>query len=242
VPTLAAGDHRALYLAWLLAAQSELDDDEMEPSVPPNLASLSGPLHTLAAFLRIDEDLLAVAAQASDPRASDLSTAGLDEWVTSLPVPEKDALLLRVIHGDPHVHSELRQRFRRQQHDTPTSGTRTVKELLAAASARRTHRQQEAEHRAAAEHARREREAAIAREKRLDALAAQEEQAWHKVSTLIETKKPGNYDDAVALLVDLKAVGERAGAPEGFHERYQQLRLDHRGKPSLMQRLDRAGL
>ena len=33
--TLAAGDLRLLYLAWLLALQSdEVDDDETEPSVP----------------------------------------------------------------------------------------------------------------------------------------------------------------------------------------------------------------
>jgi hypothetical protein len=32
---LAAGDLRALYLAWLLSAQTELDDEEIEPPVPP---------------------------------------------------------------------------------------------------------------------------------------------------------------------------------------------------------------
>lgn len=35
---LAAGDHRALYLAWLLGAQNgELEDDAIEPPVPPGL-------------------------------------------------------------------------------------------------------------------------------------------------------------------------------------------------------------
>ena len=44
---LARGDHRALYIAWLLCAQTgELDDKEIEPPVPPGLANLSDPLKT----------------------------------------------------------------------------------------------------------------------------------------------------------------------------------------------------
>lgn len=39
---LAAGDHRALYLGWLLAAQTELDEDEQEPPVPPGMSELTG--------------------------------------------------------------------------------------------------------------------------------------------------------------------------------------------------------
>src|SRR5262249_343388 len=65
---LAAGDTRLLYLAWLLCVQGrELDDDEVEPAVPPGLGELSGPLRSLADFLRLDQDLLAVAAEASRP-------------------------------------------------------------------------------------------------------------------------------------------------------------------------------
>ena len=63
---LAGGDRRALYLAWLAGARAGLlEDDETEPPVPPGLGSLSASLRALADFLRVDEDLLAVAAAQS---------------------------------------------------------------------------------------------------------------------------------------------------------------------------------
>jgi hypothetical protein len=137
---LAAGDYRALYIAWLLAAQSELDDDEIEPPVPPALGSLSGQLRALVDFLRIDEYLLAAAASASDLRAHEIPEVGPVNWIQNLADPDKDALLLRVIGGDPYVRCEMLQNIRKQHQDTPRSGNRTVGELLAAASARRAGR------------------------------------------------------------------------------------------------------
>ena len=38
-------DYRSLYLAWLFCVQmEEMEDDELEPPVPPNLADLNAPL------------------------------------------------------------------------------------------------------------------------------------------------------------------------------------------------------
>jgi hypothetical protein len=63
---LAAGDLRLLYLAWLHSAGAgELDDEQSEPPVPANLATLNAPLRSLVDFIGLDEDLLAVAAQNS---------------------------------------------------------------------------------------------------------------------------------------------------------------------------------
>ncbi len=71
---LAAGDLRGLYLAWLSAygtwerdedAFGDDDEDEREPPVPAGLGSLTAPQVALAGFLRLDPDLLAVAAQGS---------------------------------------------------------------------------------------------------------------------------------------------------------------------------------
>jgi hypothetical protein len=54
---LAHGDLRALYLGWLLCVQhGELDDEDIEPAVPPGLGQPSASLESLASFLRIDED------------------------------------------------------------------------------------------------------------------------------------------------------------------------------------------
>ena len=94
---LASGDLRVLYLVWLLCAQGgALEDDVAEPPVPPDLAALTAPLRSLADLLRIDEDLLAVAALASERSISDdRSAVDLARWVENLPVAEKNALLVR---------------------------------------------------------------------------------------------------------------------------------------------------
>lgn len=62
---LVAGDLRALYLAWLAGAAAGFLDDAIEPLVPPGLGDLSASLKALAEFLRVDDDLVAVAAERS---------------------------------------------------------------------------------------------------------------------------------------------------------------------------------
>ncbi|MEU5948547.1 hypothetical protein ABZ793_23710 [Micromonospora sp. NPDC047465] len=242
---LAAGDRRLLYLSWLLCVQGrELDDDELEPPVPPGLADLSGPLRALVDFLRLDPDLLAVAAETSTPLKDPTpSTAVLSRWVKALPDSEKDDVVLRLLRGDDaHLRSELLARFHGTTPSDSTGGRRMVGELLAAAGQRRLRRQRLTHEREAAERERRERAAAAAREQHLNALAGRQEQAWQRVAAMIETKRPKEYDAAVALMVALKALADRDGDTEVFHQRVRQLRERHARKPSLLDRLDRAEL
>jgi hypothetical protein len=108
---LAAGDLRLLYLAWLLALQSdEVDDEETEPPVPAGLGNLSAGLQAIVDFFEIDEDLIAVAA-ASSPALKE--SAGLAEWVAARPAQEKDELLTRTAAGEgAQVQALLLRRFR----------------------------------------------------------------------------------------------------------------------------------
>ena len=243
---LAAGDTRLLYLAWLLCVQGrEVDDAEREPPVPPGLASLSGPLRGLADFLRLDQDLLAAAAEASAPLTAkaEPSTAELTRWVAGLPTAEKDAALVRLLGGeDAGLRAELLRRFHGPVAGAAPSPGRTVGELLAAAEQRWAERQRLAEERKAAARARREQAAAAAMQQRLNTLAGRQDQAWQQVSAMIDTKKPKEYDAAVELLRDLKALAERDGGTPAFTGRLRQLRQDHARKPSLLDRLDRAKL
>lgn len=242
---LAAGDRRLLYLAWLLCVQGrELDDDEPEPPVPAGLGDLSGPLQALVDFLRLDADLIAAAAETSPARKEKgPSAAVLSRWVKALPESEKDEVVLRVLRGDGvHLRSELLARFHGPTRDEAGGGGRSVGELLAAAEQRWARRQRRARERAAAERERRERAAAVAREQRLDALAGSEDQAWQQVTAMIESKKPKEYDAAVALMADLKALAERDGDGQAFRRRVRQLREVHARKASLLDRIDRAGL
>jgi hypothetical protein len=241
---VASGDLRALYLAWLLSAQTELDEDEIEPPVPPGLGTITAPLRSLADFLRIDMDLLAVAATGSNGSpASDISDSDLARWVEGLPTAEKNAILIGLLRGDdPHLGAQLRLRFSGETSIESTAGVRTVGELLSTANARREAREMRVEQERAEQDARHRQQVRIAREKHLDSLALQQEQAWRRVSTLIDTKRPRDYDTAVQILQDLRAVGERDGRADTFEQRVAQLRQQHHRKPSLLERLDTAGL
>ncbi|TDC70583.1 hypothetical protein E1200_04930 [Actinomadura sp. GC306] len=251
---LAAGDLRALYLAWLAAygswerdedAFDQDEEDELEPPVPAGLRALTASQRALADFLRLDPDLLQVAARTSPPLADTKDDGGqLAEWIEALPVRDVKALLLRVAQGQGHrVQMELLRRFRgkpdAEKDDRPR---RTVAELLDTAAQVRHEREREAEAARAAQEARREQQRAAAREKRLDALARDPELTWVRVDALIDTRKPSDYDVAVELLKDLQALADRAGLPQEFTERLTLLRRKHHRKPGLIARFDRAAL
>lgn len=242
---LVGGDHRLLYLAWLMGIQwDHVEDEDTEPPVPAGLADLSGALRAIADFLEIDEDLIAVAAEAS-PALNEEPAAGLADWITTLPAAEKDKLLTMVVDGEgPQVQALLLRRFRGSvpgQHE-PAQPARTAAQLWAAAGERRTVRE---ESEARARRAEEERAAvaeAAAYNERLDHLAARAEAVWQEAENLIETKKPRDYDLAVALLCDLSALARRDGGHNAFTVRFLQLRSRHERKPSLQERFDKAGL
>ena len=209
------------------------------------LASLSPSLRAVFEFLHVDGDLLAAAAEASEPLgAIEPSGAELSRWIANLSVKEKDVLLTRLVgRDDPNVRLELSRRVREDAHAQPDAdGTRSVGELREAAARIRERREQLAAKRKAEEKARAARAHAAARERHLSALALRQEQAWQRVRAAIDTRQPGQYDAAVELLGDLRAVGEREGRLAAFEHQLQDLRQQHSKKPSLLRRLDRAGL
>src|SRR5690606_35989960 len=96
------------YLAWLHSvAAGELDDDEIEPPVPANLATLSAGQRRLVDFIRLDQDLLDTAATGSRRRDPATPTkVQLAAWVRALPAVEKDALIV-VINARRRAASRL---------------------------------------------------------------------------------------------------------------------------------------
>jgi hypothetical protein len=243
---LARGDLRALYLGWLLRAQTgELGDDDTEPPVPPGLGQLSASLESLAEFLRINGDLLHVAAEASPPFGdTGLDRSDVRAWVGRLPAKDKDELITNlVIDADHSQIAELLQRFLKERagNDTAATTGRTVSRLLRAAEAYTTERKRVEAEKRAKEKARCEREAAIAREKHLDGLVGREPKLWTKVDSLVATKQPKNYDQAVKILVDLRDLAAR-GKGGDFGLRIEALRQAQGKKPSFIDRLRKAGL
>jgi hypothetical protein len=239
------GDLRCLYLAWLLCIQNgEIDDDEVEPCVPANLEELSASERSFADFFGIDRDLLEVAARRSSRSSrKDDNREALKSWVHDLREEEKDEILLRVMADEAHVGMEFKMRFAREMsgRNKPAieEHRRTAGELLKAAEELTQEHERQAVVRAAAEKSREEKELAAARNKYLQSLTGKENKIWLKIESLISTKQPGKYDEAVKLLVDLRDIAEGRGKSEDFLSRYRELCRKHEKKPSLLRKIQK---
>ncbi len=130
---LLGGDLRSLYLGWLASVQAgEIEEDEVEPPLPPGLKRLSASLKDLADFLRIDDKLLkATAALDSGDAPTAPSRADLSRWINALSVAEKNKILLRLAQGsDPSLREAFLRRLR--QLSPKTSGREAAKKKAAA--------------------------------------------------------------------------------------------------------------
>ncbi|MCB2189813.1 MAG: hypothetical protein KQJ78_25650 [Deltaproteobacteria bacterium] len=244
------GDYRCLYLGWLYCSQmEEFEEEELEPPVPPNLGSLNAPLKEFVDFMRINTDLVAVAAQksASTTNFHAVDEKALSAWISKISVEEKDDILLRLMQGNnPHLGAELLQRYRSRNGSKKIGESdmapRAVKELIAKAEIYATERERRIAEKKAKEAAQKAREKAIIRENYLNGLTNREDQVWKQVDKLIGTKRPSDYDSAVQLLVDLRDLGIREKREKSFQEKLQRIREMHSRKPSLMERLQKSGL
>jgi hypothetical protein len=203
---LATGDLRLLYLAWLAAHGAwERDEDAFhrdaddDPSHPchPGWGMLTAAQRALADFLRLDDDLLTIAAQTSPPLEQIAGNPGeLAAWVKRLPVVEKDRLLRRVVQGDAaRIRIEMLRRFRGENTpNIPVLPRRTVADLLDNAARLRSDRGPRLAAQRTEEEAHHEKARALARERRLDELAREQTAACSRVDALIATRKPAEYD------------------------------------------------
>ena len=112
---LLQGDLRAAYIAWLCNVQAgELDEDQHEPPVPVGLSEAPAPLASLVKLLRVDPDLLAAAAESSDPVR--VSSNEVHAWIKARPPAEKDRWLLRAVdRPESALGTELLAAFRRER-------------------------------------------------------------------------------------------------------------------------------
>jgi hypothetical protein len=233
---LLAGDMRALYLLWLAGVQvGEVPDDAMEPPVPESLDALTGSQVALMEFLRIDRDLVGVAAAASPAaRGPRLDVA---RWVSGLAESERDALLVGLLEGkDPLLRAETLRRAGSGKRGG--AGVRSADELLDEATKQREQREQAEREARAARMSESARRAEAARRTKLALLAAEGDRAWTRVAARIAEKKPSGYDVAVDLLVDLREVCD----PAVFASRLAALRREHGRKVTFVERLGHAGL
>ena len=244
------GDYRCLYFGWLFCAQmGYFEYDEFEPPVPPRLGNLNGPLKSFVDFMRIDTNLVAVAAEnsASKEVLQSVDQKALSAWISNLPEKEKDDFLLRLIKGhDPHLGAELVQQYQQTVLIKDNRGRdikpRTVADLISKGETYAAERKRQIAEQETKEKDRKERERAIIREKYLNELAKRGDQVWRQVDELIKTKRQSDYDSAVQLILDLRDLAIKMNKDRPFQEKLLGLREKHRRKPSLVRRLNEAGL
>ncbi|NJN21542.1 MAG: hypothetical protein HC812_10650 [Leptolyngbya sp. RL_3_1] len=232
---LLQGDCRLLYLAWLrmadeLAGYGELEADPVEPPIPPNLGQLSSGLKAFIELVSLDPDLVNAAAQASPSQAAAAATP-LEDRLSDLSDAEQKQFLLKLVRREPHVDLQLIRRLQElagtpQTELTAAPGQRRLSELVAIADEVSTARQKK--------------EKTAARKKRiqeLEALAPKAAQTWERVRQLINLKQVKPYDEATALLKDLRDLAEYQGQLPVFTQQLERLRSDYSNRPALMQRL-----
>jgi hypothetical protein len=200
--------------------------------------------------MHIDADMLQVAARTSQPVED--ATPKRDEiraWVAGLPATEKDEWLTRLVAGEEvSLGSDLLRRLIKGRHPEArdaaetTTRRRTVGELLRAAEEHTEERRRIAKRKAAEAKARREREAAIARAKYLKEIAGREPKLWNEVTSLIASRQPKSYDQAVNLLVDLRDLAASNNKSATFESRLRSLEELHARKGNLLKRIKKAGL
>ena len=235
---LLTGDVRLLYLAWLRAvpncagyAAHNIEDDPIEPPIPPNLCKLSAPLETFVELVELDPDLVAAAAKASKKAtAKSKAQPPLEANLVNLSASEKEVFLLKLVRREPHVDLQLINRLQELAGPTdaaPSSvtGYRKLSELTEMMDEIFTKREKKEQ-----EKARRK------RIKELEALAPKEEKLWQQVVVLIKTKQAKPYDEATALLQDLRDLAEYQKKLPDFIKCFKDLQDEYQNRPALMRR------
>jgi hypothetical protein len=240
-------DFRCLYLGWLFSVQNgEFSDEVLEPPVPAGLRELSAPYDSLIEFLGIDEDLVEVAASASEPLKAGPSRKDFTVWIRGLTEKEKDGLLVNALsEPDGRWRIELLRRFEHENVTVSAHGAverRTIADLLTASHARAEERMRKLNAQRAAEAARKKAKEEANRALYLDNMAKREKAVWKQVDALIQKRQPKDYDRAVVLLTDLHDLAVRQGDETGFQLTIEELRKTHAAKDSFLRRLTKAKL
>lgn len=236
---LLGGDLRLLYLVWLRVApclaeydlKKELEKDPIEPPLPANLDRLSPSLKAFIELVELDRDLVAAAAQISPRDRTSSEPPPWENWLPALSEREKQEFLLKLVRKEPHVDLQLINRLKElagAERSTPqfTSGKRRFSELKELADRLRVEREEKEHNDARKKHS-----------KELEKLAAKEAQAWDKVVELIELKQAKTYDEATALLTDLRDLARYQGRLLEFSQRFEQLKKDYNKRSALISRL-----
>jgi hypothetical protein len=133
--TILRGDYRLLYLAWLkgLTVTYDVDEEALEPPIPPGLNDLTPPLREFVELFDVDPAMIRSAAKRS-PRLETpaLSEDDLREAIAQIPPEEKEGFLLRLARDEPCLSLALNRRLGTLTDVPPaeTEARRTVAQVL----------------------------------------------------------------------------------------------------------------
>lgn len=242
---LLRGDLRPLYLGWLAAA-ADINDDVLEPQVPPGLADLSPSQQALAEFIEVDPDMLVAAAAGSARVAKDdpVRAAGIDAWLDGWS-REEMAIMLKLIAQGHGIEAERRIRsghaaWLETQRPlaiapVPRRNVGRLRELARSASSVRM--VEEANERDRQEAGRRQ-----LREATLRLLMADVPRRWAAVDALAQRGSASGYEQAVRALADLAEGYALTSDSKAFDRALRHLLVRHATRGALLRRLTEAGL
>lgn len=235
------GDPRALYIVWLAAqrmrkgaddVEDEDDEEEYEidvPRVPPGLGTLTSAQQALADLLQLPRELLIAAAQHSraptESPDDDVAT-----WVKMLPLDRSTEYLVRLAHNERglarRLVTELLDLRKDRSPVTPTGERVTYSFLLAESTAIRDQMERE----------KREQER-LARQRHVQDVHDHQNDYWRQVDAAVARGSGPGYDEAVQLLVELRAVADQFNETQAFQERFWAWVEPHLRRPAFVKRL-----
>ncbi|WP_049621307.1 hypothetical protein [Frateuria defendens] len=242
---LLRGDLRSLYLGWLAGANS-LDDDALEPEVPPDLAELSSAQQALAEFLEIDPDLLEAArvgSTASPPLGGD-EAQRMAAWLDTWQAPNMKDVLKRIALGQgqeaerqvkSHYAAWLKAQCPISSPDSPRRCVAELREL--ARSAATVRREREARAREA-----REAEQRRQHETYLRSLMRRCDQYWKQADSEATRGVASGYERAAHLLSTLAEGYALVSSRKAFDRELRRFLVPHARRAALLRRLTDAGL
>lgn len=230
-----AGDLRVLYLTWLaLLKHGSIEGEEMEPPVPPGLATLSPALQALAEFFDLDTHLVAAAAEVSPPAPAPITPADLSPALVQLSRAECEDFLRRLLNGDGQVALDLRQRLLGLIGKPPPS--------LASPQRRAAGLRLRANELAEEEKRRQQQEAQRQCRDFLIAQAARQQEIWQEVDACIQKKQARSYAEAVEKLQDLRDIAAMQSSSNEFQQKLNALHDEYQRRYSFIELLNKAGL
>ena len=240
---LLRGDNRPLYLGWLAAVCcGEVNDDSVEPAVPPGLLTLSAAQQALVEFLEIDPDLLLAATAGSAQADAWCDDDSVEVWMSELTRSESELIFKLLLQGESALaERRVKLAFSDWQKEsgsvdpTCTSG-RTAGQLLQLADQAQSRRKaQQAQEQACLAAARRAEREAVLRKMALDV-----GRYWHAIEVEVARGAPayGAVTKAIAELAEAYAIVLRSAEFDSALALFMQR---HGRRRALVQRLVDAG-